>query len=52
MIYNTIIKKLVSKYEKQIDQGLQEASALARDAAQQGKLFKYCQIIKIHTLQA
>lgn len=36
LIYNNIIKKLVSKYEKKIDEGLREASALARDAAKQG----------------
>jgi len=38
LIYNNIIKKLVSKYEAQIDQGLKEASALAKDAAKQGEL--------------
>lgn len=39
LIYNNIIKKLVSKYEKQIDEGLKEASALAKDAAKHGKWF-------------
>ena len=48
MIYNNVIKKLVSKYEKKIDEGLKEASALARDAAKQGELFEYSEIIKIY----
>lgn len=47
LIYNNIIKKLVSKYEKKIDEGLKEASALARDAAKQGKLFECSEIIRI-----
>jgi len=38
MIYNNVIKKLVARYEKKIDAGLREASALAKDAARQGKL--------------
>lgn len=38
IIYNNIIKKLVSRYEKKIDEGLREASAIARDAARQGKV--------------
>lgn len=50
LIYNNVIKKLVSKYEKKIDQGLKEASALARDAARQGKLFDYGEIIRIHSV--
>ena len=37
MIYNNVIKKLVARYEKKIDAGLREASALAKDAARQGK---------------
>ena len=40
LIYHNIIKKLVSRYEKKIDAGLKEASALARDAARQGKLLR------------
>ena len=39
IIYHNVIKKLVSKYEKKIDQGLKEASSIARDAARQGKIF-------------
>lgn len=42
MIYNTVIRKLVSKYEKEIDRGIKEASAIARDVAKEGKLFQYC----------
>ena len=38
LIYNNIIKKLISKYEAEIDKGLKEASALAKDAAKHGKL--------------
>ena len=55
LIYNNVIKKLVSKYEKKIDEGLKEASALARDAARQGKLLKVtCKVVKLleYTLQA
>ena len=37
MIYNNVIKKLVSKYEKQIDAGLKEAGAVAKDLAKQGE---------------
>ncbi|XP_065911511.1 receptor expression-enhancing protein 5-like [Dysidea avara] len=36
LIYNNIIKKLISKYEAEIDKGLKEASALAKDAAKHG----------------
>lgn len=48
LIYNNVIKKLVSKYEKKIDAGLKEASALAKDAAKQGELFEYSEIIKMY----
>ena len=44
MIYNNVIRKLVSKYEKKIDAGLKQASALAKDAAKQGK---YLSIVKL-----
>ena len=47
MIYNNVIKKLVSRYEKKIDAGLKQASALAKDAAKQGELFEYSEIIRI-----
>ena len=40
IIYHNVIKKLVSKYEKKIDQGIREASSIARDAARQGKILQ------------
>ena len=46
LIYNNIISKLVTKYEAQIDKGLKEASAFAKDAAKQGKTpYKDCSMI-------
>ena len=40
IIYQNVIRKLVSKYEKKIDQGIKEASSIARDAARQGRVFQ------------
>ena len=48
LIYHNVIKKLVSKYEKKIDQGLKEASSIARDAARQGKNILNSEIINVY----
>ena len=46
LIYNNVIRKLVSKYEKKIDAGLKEAGAFAKDAARQGEYLSTVKLLE------